>query len=194
MPDEQSTSNVKYVVYILVGLLVILVAVLLLRLNKSESNTSSTQGVTSQNSAQPATQVDSLITYTLPSGWSKTTCDTSHIVYLMDSPGTNTGCSAKATSPISLAIDAQQTTDCNQLKGYEHITRHVCSSMFIDGHKTLKSSTTYNDESVYHTKTTLNDYYLDTGKGVVKVEYTYTTDNKYQPELEQLMNSIKVKG
>ena len=41
----------------------------------------------------------------------------------------------------------------------------------------------------------INAYYIDTGKGVVKVEYIHdANNNEYQAGLEQLAKSVQVKG
>jgi hypothetical protein len=102
-------------------------------------------------------------------------------------------CSANPSSPIKIYVDRQYITDCQQLNSPQDVRKHVCISLYIDGHKSLKASTEYPKSSTYKTDTTISDYYIDTGKGVVKVEYTYTSNNDYQIGYDQLAMSLKVK-
>ena len=40
----------------------------------------------------------------------------------------------------------------------------------------------------------MSDYYINTGKGVVAIEYTYTSANDFQAGFDQLATSVKVKA
>jgi hypothetical protein len=66
--------------------------------------------------------------------------------------------------------------------------------LYVDGHKSLKASTEYPKSSSYSTDTTISDYYINTGKGVVKIEYTYTSSNDYQTGFDQMALGVKVKA
>lgn len=71
------------------------------------------------------------------------------------------------------------------------VKKHVCISLFINDMRSLKATTEYLSSSPYGRETTINAYYLDTGSSVIKAEYIYTTDSKYQVGFDQLVNSIK---
>jgi hypothetical protein len=86
-------------------------------------------------------------------------------------------------------VDSQNTTDCAQLKptSTQGVRKHTCISLYISGHKSLKSFTDANGTSAA-------DYFINTGKGVVKVDYAYTSSNDYQAGFDQLATSVKVKS
>jgi hypothetical protein len=143
--------------------------------NNYGSNTSTT------NNAQ-SSSVKSLVSYTLPDGWQETACSSSSDTVYIESGSSTAGCSA----PVKILVDAQNTTDCQQLKpaSTEGVKKHTCSSLYINGKKSLKSLTDINGNSTA-------DYFVNTGKGVVKAEYTYSSNNGLQAGFDQLAMSIK---
>lgn len=159
--------------------------------NNNTSNNNS-QGASTTNAADTA--VKSLVSYTLPDAWTENTCSSSATIIYIIPNGTSLNCSANPSAPVKIYVDSQNTTDCQQLmptttKG---IKKHVCISLYISGHKSLKASTEYSSSSSYKTDTTISDYYINTGKGVIAVEYTYTSANDYQTGFDQLAMSVKV--
>lgn len=135
--------------------------------------------------------VAALVTYQLPDGWKQASCPGSGSVYVVPKSDATIDCNAVSVSPITLSVDAGNHTDCNQLQNVTEVKKHICVSVFINGHKSLKASTEYLASSSYKQPTTINAYYVDTGRGVVKVAYQYTSDNQYQSAFDQLANSIK---
>lgn len=134
------------------------------------------------------TEVSSLVSYTLPDGWTENTCaDAAHKVFVIPQ-GTSLNCAGNPSAPIALYVDSRNTTDCQQLADVQNVRKHTCSSLYIDGHKSLKALT---EDSA---GTTTSDYYINTGKGVVAVEYVYTSSNGYQTGFDQLATSVKVKS
>lgn len=167
------------------------------------SNDSTNNGGTNSNTSQfsssgnaESTDVKNSVSYTLPDEWDEGVCPVSNATIYIIPPATSLNCNAKLSAPIKLYVDPQNTTDCQQLKpaSTQNIKKHICSSLYIDGHKSLKSLTEYNAGSSYKTNTTISDYYINIGKGVVAIEYTYTTANDFQVGFDQLAKSIKVKG
>lgn len=155
--------------------------------NKPTNTTNQTQtGNTS------GTDVKSLVSYTLPDAWREGTCPAASNTVYINPNGTSLNCNADPSAPIKVYVDPQNTTDCQQLKPTSNsgIKKHVCISLYIGGHKSLKASTTHSGS----TDTTTDFYYVNTGKGVVAYEYTYTSANSYQAGFDQLATSTKVKG
>lgn len=188
----------------IIGLVILLIVAALLLgwwLGRSGSNniTTTMSPTTASSNTAPANnsassgEVKSLVSYTLPDGWKEGTCPAAAGVIYIVPNGTKLDCQANPSAPIKLYVDAQSTNDCQQLNNAQGVKKHVCISSFIDGHKSLKAATQYAQSSSYNTDTTFSDYYIDTGKGVVKVEYTYTSSNTYQAAFDQFATSINVK-
>lgn len=150
---------------------------------------------TPSNNASGA-DIKSLINYTLPDGWEEASCPSgAGSVFIIPSGGGNVNCSANPSSPVKISVDAANNKDCNQLQNVQNVSKHICISEFINGRKSLKAETVYNQESSYKKNTAVNAYYIDTGKGVAEVEYIHDpNDNEYQADFEQLAKSVQVKS
>lgn len=138
----------------------------------------------------------SYVSWQVPSGLVQARCPgvNGGVTYLLRG-GTDTACAAAGPNPILIQMDLQDTTDCNQVKPGAGIIKHTCLSIFIDGHKTLKSQTDYDSSSGYGTDTTQQDYYFNTGKtkAVVLVRYIYSGANSYQSQFDALAQSLRTK-
>lgn len=180
-----------------IAVMIIVAGVVGWRLGHSgnSSNNSPSVPKNSNQTSKPTknTAVDSLISYNLPDGWSTNTCGSATDKVFVVPNGTTLNCNANPSAPIKLYIDPQDTTDCQQLGNIQGVKKHVCISLYINGHRSLKASTTYPKSSTYATETTISDYYIDTGKGVAVAEYTYTSNNDFQIGFDQLANGIKIK-
>lgn len=159
----------------------------------SNNGAGATTSSTSTNSVANA-DVNSLISYTLPDGWAQNTCSNAADRVFIIPNGASLNCNSNPSAPIKIYVDSQNTTDCQQLSGVQGVRKHVCISLYVDGHKSLKASTEYPKSSSYGTDTTISDYYINTGKGVVKIEYTYTSSNDYQTGFDQMALGVKVKA
>ncbi len=191
--------------YIRVNKLVLLVAVLILGAGVlgwrlGYSNTSSTSQP--DNTNQPTTVnnadnagVKSLVSYILPDGWNEASCPgMTGSVYVVPAGASNADCDANPSSAIKISVDPANNTDCNQLQNVQNVSKHICISEYINSNKTLKAETIYNQASSYKKPTTINAYYINTGKGVIKVEYVHgLDDNGYQAGFDQLAKSVQVK-
>lgn len=187
----------------MVGILLVLVTAALLggwligRRNlpaQKTGNNSTNQ--TSTASKVAATDAKTLVSYTLPDAWSEDTCSTSaNVIYIIPKEATF-DCDANPSAPIKIYVDERSVTDCQQLvpASNDGIKKHICISLYIDGHKSLKALTEYSSSTAYKTDTTISGYYINTGKGVVAIEYTYTSSNDFQIGFDQLAKSVKVKG
>jgi hypothetical protein len=153
--------------------------------------TSSTQS--SAERSTDSTEVSELVRYELPDGWEQSACEGSSAVYISPN-GTTTDCDSSPVSPIKLSLDAADTKDCNELQNVTDVKKHICISLYINGLRSLKATTEYLETSSYKKATTIYAYYVDTGKGVVKVEYLYNSDNQFQASFDQLVNTINVKN
>ncbi len=191
--------------YIRVNKLVLLVAILILgagvlgwRLGHSNTSSTSQPDNTSQptsvNNANTA-GVRSLVSYVLPDGWKEASCTAmAGSVYMVPAGTSNADCSANPSSPVKISVDSGNNTDCNQLQNVQNVSKHICISVYINGHKSLRAETIYNQDSSYKKPTTINAYYINTSKGVVRVEYIHDPkDNGYQAGFDQLANSVRVK-
>lgn len=190
--------------HISVNKIVLLIAILVLaagllgwwlgHTNTTTSQTSNSNQPTTVNNANSA-GVKSLVSYVLPDGWKEASCPAvAEAVYIVPNGSPGLDCNANPSSPVKISVDPGNNTDCNQLQNVQDVKKHVCISLYINGHKTLKSSTEYLSSSSYGKDTTINAYYIDTGKGVIEVQYIYNSaDNQFQAGFDQLVNSINVK-
>jgi hypothetical protein len=153
------------------------------------------ENATSHANTGASVPVKSLVSYTLPDGWTDTTCPASADVTYIVPAGITLNCTAPSPAPVKAYVDPQNTTDCKQLQPRSEqnqiIRKHVCSSLYIDNHKTLKALTEYGATSPDKADTGFADYYFDTSKGVVKFEYAYTASNLYQTDFNRLALSLK---
>lgn len=149
----------------------------------------------SANSAAPGPEIKSLVSYTLPDGWKEASCPAAAgAAYIIPNGADDVDCAANPSSPVKIAIDPANSKDCNQLQSVQNVSKHVCVSEFINGKKSLKAETIYNKDSSYKKETTINAYYIDTGKSVVKAEYIHDpANNEYQAGFEQLARSVQIK-
>ena len=84
-------------------------------------------------------------------------------------------------------------TDCNQLQSVQNVKKHICISEYINGMKSLRAETIYNQDSVYGKETTIIAYYINSGKEVIKAELIYNSDDNFRNSFEQLAKSIDLK-
>ncbi len=196
--DKPKTTkkSIKMRTKIIVVALVLLVAGGLHALlsNKAADNASTASHPVS-GAKISSSNLKSSVSYTLPDGWGKSLCPSStKIVYVVPS-GTVLNCNAVPSSPIKIYVDTGNTTDCQQLitASIQNIKKHVCKSLYISGRKALKASTTYGAGPVYKTDTTVSDYYINTGKTVIAVEYTYMSANNFQAGFDQLATTAVIK-
>lgn len=159
-------------------------------IDTSTPNTQTTGADTnSTNESSSVAEINSLVTYSLPAGWKEYSCPDSNGYIFVGPAGANCG----PINLVRISVDTANNTDCNQLQNVENVSKHICISEFINGKKTLKSETIYNAKSSYSANTTVKAYYINTGKGVVKLEYLYNGDNGYQSGFEQLAKSVQTK-
>ena len=160
---------------------------------KARPASNGSSGSASQTATTPsaAGSPNSLVSYTLPDGWKENTCSGVVDKTYITPAGTTLNCNANPSAPIKIYVDAQGTKDCQQLEHIQNVRKHICSSLYINSHKSLKTLTEYS-ASGSSANTTVSDYYIDTGKGVVAVEYTYTTNSDYQTGFDRLATSVKV--
>lgn len=140
------------------------------------------------------TEVNSIVSYTLPDGWKEASCANQASTVFVVPTGSALQCDTDSISPIKISVDPQNTTDCQELSNVQNVRKHICKSLFIGGHKTLQASTEYPKSSSYPVDTTISDYYIDTNKGVIRIQYTYTSGNDYQMGFDQLANSVRIRG
>jgi hypothetical protein len=184
------------VIILLLLIIAVLAGVMLGQRHGSPASQGKTDSQTATDNTVTATSrpdLKALVSYTLPDGWKEGSCAGNDKVYIVPR-GETLKCDGNPILGISLAVDPQSTNDCQQLNTGQGVRKHTCKSLFIDGHKSLQSLTEYPATSQYRTNTTFSDYFIDTGKGVAKLEYTYTTVNNYQTDFDRFANSIKVQN
>ncbi|MGI9027512.1 MAG: hypothetical protein ACR2FM_01550 [Candidatus Saccharimonadales bacterium] len=162
--------------------------------NQAANNTSQPDSSTPTTNNAAAGEVKSLVSFTLPDGWSESSCPAAPGTVYVVPAGASADCSANPSSPVKISVDPGNSKDCNQLQNVQNVKKHICSSVFINNHKTLKALTEYNQDSSYKKDTTLAAYYFDAGKAVVKVEYLYNSSNDYEAGFDQLANSLQAKS
>lgn len=154
--------------------------------NQSQNQSDDTNAPTGKNT------VSELVSYTMPDGWETHTCEGSNATFVIPS-GAMASCAANPVAPVKLSVDTGNHTDCNQLQNQREVKKHTCISLFINGKKTLKSSTEFLASSSYSKETTVDAYYFDSGSGVVLAEYIHSNDTKYHASFDQLVNSFSAK-
>jgi hypothetical protein len=166
---------------------------------QSDNNTSSPASHSQSGFQNTNTPIDSLIKYNLPAGWTDTDCisGTEVILFIPPTlPRPNCAIDLQKWS-VRITMDPQSPSNCNQIKvNNQQITNHVCASQFINGKKAIKSSTTYNEKSPYAHPTKVEDYFISTGKGTIKIEYIDDLTNSnddFQAQFDQLANSVTAK-
>lgn len=161
-------------------------------MRKAAPTTVSNTPVATPVTSTSATSLTSLISYKLPSGWKELACPAStDTVYIIPKDAPSVDCNANPTSAVQISVDAGNHTDCNQLQSVDNVSKHICKSEFINGMKSLKAETRYNQQSSYKKDTTVHAYYINLGEEVVLVSYTYTTENDYQTGWEDLAKTVK---
>lgn len=192
--DEKNYIRVNKKVLGLV-LLVLMAGILGWWLGRSDTPTTTpannTQSTIENSDSKAA--VNELVTYVLPDGWKEVSCAGNGAVFVAPN-GTNANCDASPVTPVKLSVDAGNNKDCNQLQNISDVKKHVCISLYINGHESLKASTEYLASSSYKQATSINAYYIDTGKGVVKVEYIFNTNDQFQAGFDQLASSVNTKN
>jgi hypothetical protein len=147
------------------------------------------------NNQQAATKdVKSLVSYTLPSGWQEGKCTSDEDKLYLTPPDAPLDCNADPRSPFIVLVDPRDTKDCQHVTAPNGVLSHTCKSVFIDGHKTIQTATEYPKSDLYPKAETDSYYFIDTGKGVVQLQYIYGAkgSNTYQAAFDQLVQSFKV--
>lgn len=165
---------------------------LLGRSDKPDTNTSPATTAKTARKEVSAGKADSLISYALPDGWTKSSCEGSEVTYITPA-GEEADCGSDPAAPVKLSVDPGDTEDCNELQNVSDVKKHICISLYINGLRSLKASTEYLASSAFKQDTTIDAYYIDTGKGVIKAEYRHDGDNALRIGFEQLVNSISRK-
>lgn len=161
--------------------------------SKPTGSSNTSQPTAADNTDGP--DVKALVSYTLPDGWREASCpDAAGSVFVSPQGAGAIDCNASPSSPVKISVDSANNTDCNQLQSVQNVSKHICISEFINGKKSLKAETKFNEQSTFKRDTTIHAYYINTGKGVLKVEYVYTNDNSYQSGWEALAKSVTVKN
>jgi type II secretory pathway pseudopilin PulG len=201
MENEMKPPKQRSMLLIVVLLLVLAAAAGYIGWRLGQDNNNQPKNTVTNNSASDAlnnaitdSDVKSRISYTLPDGWNENTCPAKADTVYVTPAGSSLDCAADPSAPIKIYMDPQNTTDCQQLANPQNVRKHVCSSLFIDGHKGLKASTEYLKSSSSASGMTISAYYISANKGVAKVEYVYTSSNDYQSGFERLATSVKVKN
>lgn len=161
----------------------------------ADNHTNNTGQSSGEIETNDTTGVKSLVRYTLPDGWKEASCTAAAgAVFITPSGATDLDCAANPSSVVKISVDPANNKDCNQLQNVQNVSKHICISEYINGRKSLKAETVYNEASSYKKDTAINAYYIDTGKGVVKLEYVHpTSDNGFLGGFEQLAKSVQVK-
>lgn len=197
MEPERSSSFSKVVVGVIIGLIIVLFGAGLIgwRIGRNSSKSDAPPVTETQTveSDTTATEVDELVTYSVPSGFVKAKCgverDVIHFIRESQLPN----CESVPTESITLEIDSSDHRDCNELEGVDNVTKHVCRSIFIDNRRTLEASTSYTEVSTVLPERTVDVYYMDTGKGVVLAKYIHEEAAPNSTAFNELAYSLRVK-
>lgn len=196
-------NNHKYLrnnLLILLLVTVLILSAILLGWWLGRSNTKSISPSGDTNQAEDENifssgNIKSLVSYELPEGWKEASCpNQAGSVYILPTQASNIDCNEFPASLIKISVDTSNSTDCNQLQNVQNVSKHVCISEYINAKKSLKAETIFNQASPYKKPTTINAYYINTGKSVIKVAYVHDpNDNSYQAGFDQLAKSVQDK-
>jgi hypothetical protein len=191
-PDNTSYFRIhkKLLLVIVLILAAVFAGWMLGRNGESEKTAQTDQPEQSVSETDDSEGLDSKISYQLPDGWKQQSCEGSEAVFIAPN-GTSVNCEDNPASAVKLSVDSANTDDCNQLQNVSDVKKHTCISLYINDQKSLKASTEYLESSPYNQAITVESYYIDTGDGVIKAEYSYTSGNEHQRGFDQLVNSIK---
>lgn len=147
---------------------------------------------TKVQSENTPSDLDKMITYTVPTGLVKASCDNTDAVYFVNTDS-SADCSSNPDTKMTLEIDPKNTIDCNQLQGRTEVRKHICISLYINDQRSLQATTEYLSSSSYGKDITSQEYYVDTGNGIVKAQYLYTGNGNNLKAFEDLVNTIVAK-
>ncbi len=153
------------------------------------------QNSNDDSSAEPIeviSGVKDMVSYTIPSELVEAKCASNDALYFA-AKNEKPDCSASPDSAITLSIDDQNINDCNQLQNRSEVKKHICISLFINDQRSLQATTEYLESSSFGKEITSQEYYIDTGSGIVKAQYLYTGGGDSLQSFENLINSIKAK-
>lgn len=188
--------NYLVLVLIMLALLLTLAGVIgwLIGRDDSTSDKSDQQAASSSEESQvSAGRVTDLVEFDVPGGWKQAECEGAEdVIYFVPSSQVP-DCNSGPAWSITLAIDPQSRTDCNQLQNVQDVSKHICKSIFIDGRKTLEAQTVYNQDSVVLPDRTVDAYFLDTGKGVVVARYIHDGTAAYGTVFNNLVMGLRVR-
>lgn len=201
--DTLTSRRTPFVIgfIILLLLLIFAVAIFSSRDSRPEPNTAVSSNQTEPTGSEAAaTEADAapvkdLVTYRLPDGWSEQTCPLREAVYFVPDGEEQIDCEVTSNAVVTMSLDAANTDDCNDLQNPQFVSRHVCSSLYINDMFSLVASTTYNQESSFGRSTTFDQYYINTGSGIIKLEYMHdgAGSGSHMYDFEQLARSVDKK-
>src|SRR5579872_4824867 len=109
MDQDTEKEKKNYRSVLAVGVVIFIAAIALgfwLVTRPNKPTTSSTNTSTSSSSSSAA-DVNSLVSYTLPDGWSQNTCPAIAGTKYVIPNGTTLNCSANPSSPVKIFVDSQ---------------------------------------------------------------------------------------
>jgi len=160
-------------------------------LGRPNNSSDNSQAANQETAPSSNSDIKSLVTYKVPSGWEETSCSSGAAQFVLLAPsGTVADCNSESSDRVVISVDAANNRDCNQLQSVQNVSKHICISEYINGQKSLKAETVYNTQSAYKKNTTINAYYIDTGKAVIKFEYVHDPNSsEYLLDFERLAKS-----
>lgn len=183
--STKSSSHIKTAAIVFLSLIIVTGAIVW---TANRPNDSSTPNPSSDSSG-----VKALVSYSVPTGWTEANCEDGNLIQIVNTEDSRQTCIAEGSPNSLVSIGVKdQITDCKQLQSASDVKKHICSTVFIDGRKTVKSTTEYLASSSQVARTVSN-YYIDTGTSVVRAQYIYAADNLYQQQFDSLVNGVKIK-
>jgi len=187
----------KKIAGLLIFIILILVATigwLVGRSDKADAPSQNSSAASPTPQPADASGLRGAISYALPDGWSETSCPSvQDAVYIIPAGSAPVNCSANPSAPVKVSIDPGDTKDCNELQNVQQVKKHICISQFINDMRSLKANTEYLSSSSYGRGMTVDAYYIDTGKSVVKFEHVYPGSDGFSMGFEQLVASAKTR-
>jgi hypothetical protein len=178
----------RYLVILVLALIGIVAILSVLLLSERSNPAEKTPTPTPTPTPKTDAVLSQKVSYSVPEELEAHDCANGMSVYLTPK-GAPFDCSTAATAPIRMTLNSSGPTDCSQLQPAQSVTKHTCSSLFIDGRKTLKVVTEYSQAATPNVAA----YHIDAKPGVASIEYRYKADQIYLRQFEDLARSVTIK-
>lgn len=160
-------SKRNLAIFVLTLLLIIAASLVVAKSIRDPKNVPKHASGTSDEVATQEVNLASLVSYTLPEGWTEVICGEKEDIILFMPPGTaKPGCSGTPNASVKMSIDPHSTLRCDVHESSDNtVTQRTCEQTQINNKPALKLIL-----ERQNSKDTA--YFTEAGSYVVKIEHT----------------------